>query len=158
MNSMLKEGLLQASVVPPLLFTVFINSLVDCKMNRRTSTPIRAILLESVTDETMSVWRSGYSCVRAIECSQSAAWTSNRCLSVASRVKAFLGRPNNSGSTLPRAVLFKDCDRVSSVSLSRTWEVPRHFPTRYQPLLAFFPNACQSPPASLPHPIYHSYD
>ena len=37
-----------------------------------------------------------------IECSQLAAWKTNRSLLVASRVKAFPGRPTNSGSTLPR--------------------------------------------------------
>ena len=38
-----------------------------------------------------------------MECSQPAAWTTNKSLLVASNAKAFPGRPTNSGSTLPRA-------------------------------------------------------
>ena len=38
-----------------------------------------------------------------MECSQPAAWTTNRSLLVASRARAFPVRQTNSGSTLPRA-------------------------------------------------------
>ena len=39
-----------------------------------------------------------------MECKQPAVWTTNRSLLVASRAKAFPGRPTNSDSNLPRAV------------------------------------------------------
>ena len=41
--------------------------------------------------------------LRIMDRSLPAAWTTNRSLIVASRVKAFLGRPTNSDSTLPNA-------------------------------------------------------
>ena len=43
-----------------------------------------------------------------MECSQSDAWTMNRSLLVASRVKTFPGTPTNTDSTLPRAAHLDD--------------------------------------------------
>ena len=48
--------------------------------------------------------RSSQCPLSTMECSQQAAWTSNRSLFVVFRVKAFQGRPTNSGLTLPRAM------------------------------------------------------
>ena len=43
-----------------------------------------------------------------MECSQSAAWTTNRSLPLEFRVKAFPRRPTQSGSTIPRAAHLDD--------------------------------------------------
>ena len=72
------------------------------------------------------------SCIRGNSSTKTGCIDNKRSLHVASRVKAFAGRPTNSGSTIPR----RRCDRVSSVFSSRTVEVCRHFPTCVQPFMA----------------------
>ena len=51
--------------------------------------------------DTVTATRNAWS---STECNQPATWTMNRSLFVASRVKAFPGRPTNSDSILPRTV------------------------------------------------------
>ena len=67
----------------------------------------RPSLKMPVTD--IAVWPGNYNSNPSVrpwstmECSQQAAWKTNRSLLVAPRVKAFPGRPTNSGFILPRA-------------------------------------------------------
>ena len=71
------------------------------------------------------------------ECSQSAAWTTNQSLHVASCVEAFPRRPTNSCTTLPRAAHQEG--GVISVS-PHTREVLRHVPKcDYPPALSCTP-------------------
>ena len=60
-------------------------------------------------------------------CSQPAAWTTNRNLHVASRVKAFPRRLTNSGLTLPRAAHL-DGGAIGCIhhTLSKCFDISRH--------------------------------
>ena len=91
-------------------------------------------------------------------CSQSAAWTSNWSLPVASRAKAFPGRQINSDSTLPRAVHLDGgvigCHQCLPLALGKSPGISRHTtnPLALSRMYAFHhPHPC-------PHPTHHFHD
>ena len=93
-----------------------------------------------------------------IECSQAAAWTTNRSLLVASRVKAFPASPTNSGWTQPRAVHLDGgaigCNQCVHLALGKCSGLSRH---------ATNPLALSGMPIShhlhpCPHLTHHSHD
>ena len=81
-----------------------------------------------------------------MECSQPAAWTTNRSLLVTSHAKAFPGKPTNSDSALPRAAHLEgvvigrhQCHHLAHRKCSG---ISRHVT----------PHAYHPPPPSLPPP------
>ena len=87
-----------------------------------------------------------------MECNQPAAWTTNRSLLVASRVKALSGRPTNSGSSLPRAAHLDGgvigCHRCIT---SNSGNAPASHDISTTPL-GFVPHAYHTPSPSMPPP------
>ena len=89
---------------------------------------------------------------RTMECSQPAAWTTNRSLHTASRAKALPGTPTNSGSTLLRAA-HRDGGVIAchQCITSHTGSAPASPDMRPNPP-GFVPHAYLPPPPSLPPP------
>ena len=85
-----------------------------------------------------------------MECSQRAAWTTNRSLLLVSRDKAFPGRPTNSGSILPRAVHLEGGVIGCHYRITLHWgSAPTCSDMRPTPWLVM--HAYLPPPPSLPH-------
>ena len=92
-----------------------------------------------------------------MECSQPAAWTTNRSLLVASRARPFQEDRPIPARPYPELRTWMVV-RSDVISVSHhTLEMLRHLPTYDQPP-GFVPHAYQAPTPSLPHTTHHSHD
>ena len=93
-----------------------------------------------------------------MECSQLAAWTTNRSLHVASHVKTFSEKATNSDSTLPKVAHVDDgvivCHRCLHLALGMCSGICRHATIP----LRFVPHANNPPTHPILHPTHHSHD